>query len=135
MEVMASNADAERIRNAAIQEAQQIASTRLVDRLAAVGMTLQADDITAVLLAADPGDPRWAALSAYRLDWSLDVLALVSSALVERRRQRMRTPDVMAVENALGAGATWTQIGEAVGSATAVAYERYRQRIQPHIAK
>lgn len=102
-----------------------------MDRLTAAGMTLpnDADDITAVLLAADSTDPRWGALSAYRLDWTLVVLSLVVNALVERRGQRIRTPDVVAVATALDAGATWTQIGEAVGSAPAVAHGRYRQRL------
>ncbi|MCV7286095.1 hypothetical protein H7J87_12220 [Mycolicibacterium wolinskyi] len=88
-----------------------------------------AEHITAVLLAADSTDPQWGALSAYRLNWSLDVLSLVSNALVERRRQRIRTPDVDAVAAALEAGATWKQIGEAVGSMPAVAHGRYRQRL------
>lgn len=102
-----------------------------MDRLTAAGMTPPngPDDITAVLLAADSTDPRWAALSAYRLEWSLDVLSLVSNALVERRGQRIRTPDVDAVAAARGAGATWTQIGQAIGSAPAVAHGRYQQRL------
>ncbi|ART74314.1 hypothetical protein BTO20_37450 (plasmid) [Mycobacterium dioxanotrophicus] len=102
-----------------------------MDRFTAAGMTPPdaADDITAVLLAADATDPRWGALSAYRLEWSLDVLSLISTALVERRGQRIRTPDVDAVAAALEAGATWMQIGQAIGSAPAVAHARYRPRL------
>lgn len=123
--------DEEQVRGAALHAAQRIASSRIMDRLTAAGMTPphDADDITAVLLAADSTDPRWAALSAYRLEWSLGVLSLISNALVERRRQRIRTPDVAAVATALEAGATWTQIGQAIGSAPAVAHSRYRQRL------
>ncbi|OBC01655.1 hypothetical protein A5784_18280 [Mycobacterium sp. 852013-50091_SCH5140682] len=103
-----------------------------MNRLTAAGMAPpgDADDITAVLLAADPANPQWDALSAYQLDWSLAVLSLTANALVERRGQRIRTPDVAAVATALEAGATWTQIGEAVGSAPAVAHGRYRQRLE-----
>lgn len=131
MEDGTSCSDEEQVRAAALHAARQIASNRITDRLTAAGMTLpgNAEDITAVLLAADPTDPQWGALSAYRLDWSLDVLTLIANALVERRRQRIRTPDVDAVAAALDAGATWKQIGEAVGSTPAVAHGRYRQRL------
>lgn len=126
-----SCSDEDQVRAAALQAARRIASTRITNRLTAAGMTLpgDAEDITAVLLAADPADPQWGALSAYRLDWSLDVLSLISNALVERRRERIRTPDVDAVAAAINAGATWKQIGEAVGSTPAVAHGRYRQRL------
>ncbi|OKH69060.1 hypothetical protein EB74_31565 [Mycobacterium sp. SWH-M5] len=131
MEDGTSCSDEEQVRAAALHAARRIASNRITDRLTAAGMTLpgNAEDITAVLLAADPTDPQWGALSAYRLDWSLDVLTLIANALVERRRQRIRTPDVDAVAAALDAGATWKQIGEAVGSTPAVAHGRYRQRL------
>ncbi|OKH81392.1 hypothetical protein EB73_29215 [Mycobacterium sp. SWH-M3] len=131
MEDGTSCSDEDQVRDAALHAARRIASNRIMNRLTAAGMTLpgDAEDITAVLLAADPTDPQWGALSAYRLDWSLNVLSLISNALVERRRQRIRTPDVDAVATALDAGATWKQIGEAVGSAPAVAHGRYRQRL------
>lgn len=126
-----SCSDEDQVRVAALNAARRISSTRIMNRLAAAGMTLpgDADHITEVLLAEDPADPMWGALSAYRLGWSLDVLALVSNALVERRRERIRTPDVDAVAAAVNAGATWKQIGEAVGSTPAVAHGRYRQRL------
>lgn len=131
MEDGTSCSDEDQVRAAALHAARRIASTRITNRLTAAGMTLpgDAEHITAVLLAADPTDPQWGALSAYQLDWSLDVLSLISNALVERRRQRIRTPDVDAVAAALDAGATWKQIGEAVGSTPAVAHGRYRQRL------
>lgn len=131
MEDGTSCSDEAQVRAAALDAARRIASNRITNRLTAAGMTLpgDAEHITTVLLAADPTDPRWGALSAYRLDWSLHVLALISNALVERRRQRIRTPDVDAVAAALDAGATWKQIGEAVGSKPAAAHSRYRQRL------
>jgi hypothetical protein len=126
-----SCSDEDQIRAAALHAARRIAGNRITNRLTAAGMTMAGDDedITAVLLAADPSNPQWGALSAYRLDWSLDVFPPLFNAFVERRRERIRTPDVDAAAAALNAGATWKQIGEAVGSTPAVAHGRYCHRL------
>lgn len=127
-----SVSDEGQVRAAALLAARRIVTARLIESLRNAGMAMPADvdDITAALTAADPKDPRWVALSPYRLNWSLEVLTLVADAFVERRGQRVRTPDVDAVAAALDAGATWTQIGDALSSTPPAAHERYRQRLQ-----
>ena len=118
---------------AALSEAQQIASERLVTwlRSSGVGLAEKPEEITRILLSRDSSDSRFQVLQSFSERWALDVVSIVTSALVPRRGQRLRTPDVVAVEAALNSGASWAAIGAAIGVAAPTAHIRYKDRLAP----
>lgn len=118
---------------AALAEARQIASERLVAWLrdSGVGLAEDPSEVTRILMSRDRGDARFQVLQSFAERWALDVVTVVTSALVPRRGQRLRTPDVIAVEAALETGASWAAIGGAIGVAGPTAHIRYKDRLTP----
>ncbi|WP_301123549.1 hypothetical protein [Mycolicibacterium fortuitum] len=115
------------IRDAALTVAHHAASVALAESLhsADLAKELAPADLTAAML--DPSNPRAEALAPYRLGWRLRVLELITEALVARRGRAAHTPDVIAIEEALAAGATWQQIGDATETPPTTAHTRYRR--------
>lgn len=128
----------DRVTAAAVAEARQAASERLKDWLRRSGVVVEDDprDVTAVLLQRDESDPRFQVLVSFAERWALDVVSIVTTALVPKRGERaLRTPDVLAIESALEAGASWAAIGVAIGVAAPTAHVRYRDRVKPGIGE
>ncbi|PBA68849.1 hypothetical protein [Mycobacterium avium] len=130
----------DRVTAAAVAEARLAASERLIAWLQDSGaVTIPASlagrpgEVTAVLLARDEADPRYRVLGAFAQRWACDVLTILAAALVQKRGERLRTPDVVAVEYAVSIGVPWTAIGEAVGVSAPTAHLRYRERITPTV--
>ena len=115
------------IRDAALHAARIGASARLLASLETAGMraAMTPESVTAAM--RDSSDPRAAVLKPYRLAWFLDVVKLLAEAL-PHRGSRAASPDVVATADALAAGATWAQIGEATGTAATSAHDRYHRR-------
>jgi hypothetical protein len=128
---------AERVAAAAVAEARTLASERLLTWLAQSGavtvpdtLAKQPGAVTAVLLARDSSDPRYAVLGAFAGRWACDVLRIVRAALLQRRgRAASRTPDVLAVEYAVSVGVTWTAIANALGVTAPTAHGRYHDKV------
>ena len=116
---------------AALAESRQIASEHLIAWLRDSGVSLAEEprEVTRILMSRDRDDARFQVLQSFSERWTLDVVKVVTSALVPRRGQRLRTPDVVAVEAALETGASWTAIGDAIGIAGPTAHIRYKDRL------
>jgi hypothetical protein len=126
----------ERVTAAALAEARQAASERLLAWLLRSGVAVEDDarGVTEVLLRRDEADPRFQVLISFAERWALDIVTITTAALVPRRGQQApRTPDVLAIESAIEAGASWAAIGTAIGIAAPTAHVRYRDRIKPDL--
>lgn len=115
------------IREAALTAARTGASTRLLASLKFAGIPVDLSPAELTSALCDPTDPRAAVWNPYRITWTLDVVRLLAEAL-PHRGPRAATPDVVATADALAAGATWAQIGEATSTAATSAHDRYHRR-------
>lgn len=99
----------------ALDAARHIASAWLAT---GPGVGLDPDLITATLTRRDVADPQYLRLAPYERRWAILIIRLLRSALDPTR----------AVNDAHKRGASWADIGEALGIARVTAYKRFSEK-------
>lgn len=88
-------------------------------------MGLDPDYITEILLRRNPGDPNYERLQPFEERWSLLVLRLLNTVL----------DPAPAVSDAHSRGASWADIGAALGIARQTAHNRWGKAVKSRVAK
>jgi hypothetical protein len=100
----------------ALANARRIASTYLAS---GPGLGLDAERVTDVLIRRDPADPHYERLAPFEERWALLVIRLL-----------LRVIDpALAVADAHIRGASWADIGGALGVARQTAHNRFSDKI------
>lgn len=100
----------------ALWAARLVASTWLAT---GPGFGLPTDQITEVLLARDSSDPHYLRLAPFEKRWSLLVIRLLREAM----------DPTAAVDDAHARGASWADIGTALGIARQTAHNRFGDKV------
>ncbi|OHU98194.1 hypothetical protein [Mycobacterium talmoniae] len=100
----------------ALAAARAVASGWLAD---GPGVGLSPDEITRILVRRDVANPQYHRLSPFERRWAVLVIRLIRAAMDP-------TP---AVADAHHRGASWADIGSALGVARATAYKRFSGKV------